>query len=62
MKMSSARTVLILVAACCIFGYGGYRYAGEKLQKKPPKLYSAPIFEQKTFSEIEEKYILFSQS
>ena len=37
-------------------------YMGEKLQKKPPKLYSAPIFEQKTFSEIEEKYILFSQS
>ena len=37
MKMSSARTVLILVAACCIFGYGGYRYAGEKLQKKYDK-------------------------
>ena len=37
-------------------------YMGEKLQKKPPKLYSAPVFEQKTFSEIEEKYILFSQS
>ena len=37
-------------------------YMGEKLQKKPPKLYAAPIFGQKTFSEIEEKYILFSQS
>lgn len=36
-KMSSARTFLILLAACCIFGYGGYRYAGEKLQKKYDK-------------------------
>ena len=37
MKMNSARTFLILLAACCIFGYGGYRYAGEKLQKKYDK-------------------------
>ena len=35
--MNSARTFLILLAACCIFGYGGYRYAGEKLQKKYDK-------------------------
>ena len=37
-------------------------YMGEQLQKKPPKLYSTPVFEQKPFPEIEEKYILFSQS
>ena len=37
MKMNSARTFLILLAACGIFGYGGYRYAGEKLQKKYDK-------------------------
>ena len=46
--------------ACLYYEFD--HYMGEKLQKKPPKLYSAPIFEQKTFSEIEEKYILFSQS
>ena len=54
MKMNSARTFLILLAACCIFGYGGYRYAGEKLQKKYDNTLSEQMQEEASLEEKKE--------
>lgn len=42
--------------------YEFYHYMGEKLQDEEPYIASDPVFEFVPFKEVEEKYILFSQS
>lgn len=42
--------------------YEFYHYMGEKLQDEEPFIASDPVFEFVPFKEVEEKYILFSQS